>query len=276
MAGSNPLLEETPPEEPLETDPAVEIASPDPGPQEASEPEAEPEPELPAVAAEPEAPPADFFVIAPETPPALPEEPQSGGEIALEPVPAEPDQAIEAPFGEPIEEEPPALAEAESPYPGLPDGTELTLVPAEPRPPAYSPAPEPVSEPEPEPEDRIAAEPAAAPADVPAAQVPMETAPPVATAAPAASASPRIPDSEVLRKDAFYLQIGVYASREMAERIGSSLGTAYPLMLMPIRSGARMVYRVLVGPFSEDEQGLILYQVRSRGYRDAFVRQGGD
>jgi hypothetical protein len=42
----------------------------------------------------------------------------------------------------------------------------------------------------------------------------------------------------------------------------------------PVSREDGTLYRVLVGPLSDDEKGATLYRVRARGHRDAFVRAG--
>ncbi|MFP4068002.1 MAG: SPOR domain-containing protein, partial [Spirochaetaceae bacterium] len=86
-----------------------------------------------------------------------------------------------------------------------------------------------------------------------------------------------LPVVEKLESGRFYLQVGAYAERNGAQAAVAQLGAEYPVEVLTedTREGEdQMLYRVLVGPLSEDERGSVLYMVRAKGYRDAFIRRG--
>ena len=71
-----------------------------------------------------------------------------------------------------------------------------------------------------------------------------------------------------LQKGSYYVQI---ATMTRAENINELLETysKYPVVLVPAAGGA---YRVLVGPLSVDEYGVVLAKFRAFGFKDAFLR----
>ena len=193
----------------------------------------EKEPEAPEVAARRTAPDAD----APHLAPSLEfEETVDPGPDAVpaDPKPdPDPDVAVEAREEDDVPE-----------FPG-PDAV-LSLEPSDERPPEGPVTVEPIEPP-------VDAEPA--PAPVP----PSEPSEPTVTG--------------VLEPGQYYVQLGAFESREGAGVLVSGLDTRYPSTIVDGRLNGRQVYRVYLGPLSEDEAGAALYTVRRRGYRDAFVTQ---
>jgi hypothetical protein len=78
-------------------------------------------------------------------------------------------------------------------------------------------------------------------------------------------------DTTDYSKNFYYLQLGVFASRDTAEKILRANPT-YPMMIQSGRSDNATVYKVVVGPLKRDETGTVLYLFKARGYRDAFLR----
>jgi hypothetical protein len=85
-------------------------------------------------------------------------------------------------------------------------------------------------------------------------------------------AAKNLPLAASLRKNAYYLQIGSYSNPRSAKPIIDALSPAYPVVVVS-SPGEKALYRVFVGPVNEDEKGLLLYQVRAKGYKDAFVQR---
>lgn len=77
-----------------------------------------------------------------------------------------------------------------------------------------------------------------------------------------------------LQPEQYYLQVGAFSNPESARTAVSAISPGYPIAVEPIKSGERQLYRLYVGPLTEDEKGTVLYWFRARGYRDAFIRQG--
>ncbi len=97
-----------------------------------------------------------------------------------------------------------------------------------------------------------------------------EQAPPAIAAVPSTAAENAI----TLVRKSFYLQLGAYSTRGLAEKLASQVSTyaRYSVEILPSTAGAAPLYKVLIGPLNRDESGTLLYQFRARGFRDAFVQ----
>jgi hypothetical protein len=82
-----------------------------------------------------------------------------------------------------------------------------------------------------------------------------------------------LPIVTTLDSNQFYLQFGAFNNPRTARQALDNLESNFPFVVLPI--GSEPVYRVFVGPLSEDEKGSVLYWFRAKGFRDAFIRQGG-
>lgn len=204
--------------------------------------------------------------------------------IAEPPVPDGAEQApITRPTGAPTEEvvalEPAEFRPPEPPQPEAeeeirPDRPETTDV-AEP--PRVTRAPElPPQESE---EERLTAEPEAGQTETPeSVEAPAEPAPETEPPEPEQERpeEPRItaadegalPMSSELSRG-YYLQVGAFSTAAGARNAVNQLEADFPVTVVPSDG---QLYRVFVGPLAEDERGAVLYLVRARGYRDAFLR----
>jgi len=72
----------------------------------------------------------------------------------------------------------------------------------------------------------------------------------------------------------WYIQVGSFTNPKTAGDAIRTVQPGYPVSVLPEAKSNKGIYKVFVGPLKEDEKGLILYWFRSKGYRDAFVRQG--
>ena len=97
-----------------------------------------------------------------------------------------------------------------------------------------------------------------------------ETAAEVAMAE--APAEEQIGLSESLPSRTYFVQLGAYSTRNLAERLAGDLTQRYSVTILPASSGGRLFYKVLVGPLNVDESGTLLYQFRSSGFKDAFIQ----
>jgi cell division protein FtsN len=77
-----------------------------------------------------------------------------------------------------------------------------------------------------------------------------------------------------LSRESFYLQLGVFAEAGSARNLQDDLAETYPITVYLTESAERPIYKVLVGPLNQDESGALLYQFRTKGYPDAFLRKG--
>jgi rare lipoprotein A (peptidoglycan hydrolase) len=78
--------------------------------------------------------------------------------------------------------------------------------------------------------------------------------------------------SEILPSSSYFVQLGAYSTRGLAEKLAGDLTQTYSVTILPASSGGRQFYKVLVGPLNVDESGTLLYQFRSRGFKDAFIQ----
>jgi hypothetical protein len=175
--------------------------------------------------------------------------------------------------GPEAEEEPLEVAlpgpEAAQPEKPSPEGTRLpapeeqpplTMAPEEP--PTAEIAESAVEEPVAEEPEGEAAEATAAEEEQPAAEV----------AAAEARAEEQAVLSETLPSRSYFVQLGAYSTRNLAEKLAGDLTQTYSVTILPASSGGRLFYKVLVGPLNVDESGTLLYQFRSRGFKDAFIQ----
>lgn len=73
-----------------------------------------------------------------------------------------------------------------------------------------------------------------------------------------------------LEKGKYYLQIASLSKKENIVRVLDKYADKYPVVLVRLESG---VYRILIGPLSADEYGMIKERFVSYGYKDAFLRK---
>ena len=194
-------------------------------------------------------------------------------------------------------------ADAEDFNPAVPEydeNLEVTLVPAEARPPELVEADSKLDESEPETAETadaadIAAEhsPAVqdenAAAQVTAAAEPeTETAPvTVVKVVPAeAVVTETKPEPEVgltvpeqimmvtkLQQKKHYLQLGAFKEKNSAIKAAGNLEAEYPVTILTDEASAGVSYKLLLGPLTADESGIMLYNFRAGGYSDAFIRR---
>lgn len=182
--------------------------------------------------------------------------------IVDKPEPVRPEEErIPRPVGEPGEEvvtlEPAEFQPPEPPEPeeeeALSPGRRPASVPEEPR---VTEAPEPPAEAVTE-----------APREEPE-ETPTEAAPSIARE-PETTPEKELPMAASLPGDGYYLQVGAFRDPAGAQAAVSRLEGDFPVRVVPTDGE---IYRVFVGPLEEDERGAVLYLVRARGYRDAFLR----
>jgi hypothetical protein len=77
--------------------------------------------------------------------------------------------------------------------------------------------------------------------------------------------------STVLFKEKYYLQIGAYKKKDIAEKVAKSY-TTYPMNIVATHTGRDTMYKVLIGPLNKDEGGAVLYWFKAKGHRDAFLK----
>ncbi len=70
----------------------------------------------------------------------------------------------------------------------------------------------------------------------------------------------------------YFLQLGAYSTRGLAEKLAGELNQTYSVTILPATSDGSRFFKVLVGPLNGDESGTLLYQFRARGFKDAFIK----
>jgi hypothetical protein len=235
-----------------------------------------PEPYVPPVSTKPEE------GITPETNPELAWIPlkEKEGEELVEPVPedrAEVTDSITENAGEPagaaggaddIPEPGEALAE-ESPMPDertepFSGDYDLTLVPAEARPPESA---EPVM-----PAGMVSSSGAAAGPVTPSSSSAGEAAPwlPPAAAGAVRDYGFPVPVISELEEGKYYLQLAASRSQDAVKTELAKIGEYWPLAVQ-VNEGERYPYRILVGPVNQGESRALLLRFKNSGYQHAFV-----
>jgi cell division protein FtsN len=108
----------------------------------------------------------------------------------------------------------------------------------------------------------------AAPTAKPLQQAPPERQP---GKAQVVSTLPRLSGKK--KATTFYLQLGAYATQDVAQGLAGTLIQTYPVVVLAPSSAAKQIYRVLIGPLNKAESGTLLPLFKFKGFRDAFVRQ---
>jgi len=107
-----------------------------------------------------------------------------------------------------------------------------------------------------------------------AEQPPEEAAEAVETVeAAAAGEGPMFIDK--LPKESYFIQLGAYTAKSLALKLSRDLAGTYSVAILPAAGRDRgIIYKVMVGPVNDDESGVLLYNLKSRGFKDAFIQYG--
>jgi cell division septation protein DedD len=104
---------------------------------------------------------------------------------------------------------------------------------------------------------------------IPPIDSPPSSAPPVVRNSPPFKA----PLVSSLERGKWYVQIGVYSEADHVENAINRVGTASPMVIQNIGTDTTPTFRVLLGPFSQNEGKTMLQRFRNKGY-DVFLRSG--
>lgn len=185
--------------------------------------------------------------------------------VLVPPTPPDPDPDVDLPLVA-VKDDAPDVPPARPVRPArIPDDALLSLEPAEFRaPPVPDPPPAPAAPPTPEapPEPELEPEPEPEPEPAPARE-------PVTPEA-------ALPIVATLDSGAYYVQVAAMSNPDSALQTVARLngaGEGLPVAVTTRKNGERDIFRVFVGPLSEDERGTALHTVRSHGFRDAFLRR---
>ncbi len=72
-----------------------------------------------------------------------------------------------------------------------------------------------------------------------------------------------------LKANSYYVQI-IITNKAGCDEIAEKYGRKYPIIFVPTSSGA---YKVLVGPLTRDEYGVVLERFKEFGYKGAFLKR---
>jgi hypothetical protein len=79
---------------------------------------------------------------------------------------------------------------------------------------------------------------------------------------------------DALSSGTYYVQIGVFGSALGAREALDAMSRKYPMTYQEYESKGKRFMRLYVGPLRKDEGGIVLFQVKSLGYKDAFLKKG--
>lgn len=74
-----------------------------------------------------------------------------------------------------------------------------------------------------------------------------------------------------LRNGGSYLQLGTYSSIDVLYNTIESINDSYPTIVLTLGSEENQLYKLLIGPITRDEKGIVMTRFRSLGYGDAFL-----
>jgi cell division septation protein DedD len=83
-----------------------------------------------------------------------------------------------------------------------------------------------------------------------------------------------VPVISNLERGKYYLQLAAFSHAESVEQELSKIDKVYPLAVQADGSPDRPLYRVLVGPVNLGESGALLLRFKGTGWGDAFIRNG--
>jgi cell division septation protein DedD len=76
-----------------------------------------------------------------------------------------------------------------------------------------------------------------------------------------------------LERGKWYVQIGVYTMAGHVENAINRAGKTSPVVVQNVGTNTKPMFRVLLGPFSQNESKTMLQRFRNKGY-EAFLRKG--
>lgn len=74
-----------------------------------------------------------------------------------------------------------------------------------------------------------------------------------------------------LRNGGFYIQLGTYSSVDILYSQIEQISDSYPSIVLTVGNREEQIYKLLIGPISRDEKGVVLTRFRGLGYGDAFL-----
>ncbi|MDC7235015.1 MAG: hypothetical protein PQJ58_17405, partial [Spirochaetales bacterium] len=74
-----------------------------------------------------------------------------------------------------------------------------------------------------------------------------------------------------LEKGSSYIQLGAYSTSESIYSEIEAIEARYPMIVWTESRGGAPIYKLLIGPLTEDETGVLTYRFRDSGYADLFL-----
>ncbi len=76
-----------------------------------------------------------------------------------------------------------------------------------------------------------------------------------------------------LERGSYYLQLGAFTEQRSADTLASTLSDIYPVTIYETDFRSQRVYKVMIGPVTGDESGSLLYNLKAKGYKGAFLHR---
>ncbi len=77
--------------------------------------------------------------------------------------------------------------------------------------------------------------------------------------------------ADQLKNGSSYIQLGAYTSAEIVYSEMESIASRYPMIVWTDKVDKETVYKLLIGPLTSDETGVLVYRFRAGGYPDLFL-----
>lgn len=74
-----------------------------------------------------------------------------------------------------------------------------------------------------------------------------------------------------LKNGSSYIQLGAYSTAAMVYEEMESIAARYPMIVWTDKSSRGTIYKLLIGPLTSDETGVLSYRFKSAGYGDLFL-----
>ncbi len=78
-------------------------------------------------------------------------------------------------------------------------------------------------------------------------------------------------DAAGKEKQSSFIQLAAFRDYNSAEKKLNAMKIEYPAVINYDKD--KNIYRIMAGPFSDDEKGAALYNVRNSGFKDAFIKK---
>ena len=77
--------------------------------------------------------------------------------------------------------------------------------------------------------------------------------------------------ADQLSNGSSYIQLGAYSSAALVYSEMESIATRYPMVVWTEKTEKGKIYKLLIGPLTADETGVLVYRFKAKGYPDLFL-----